>query len=249
LHTRLGVTDLLSGILMMTALYSVNLHVMGRSNLSLLETETLSTRVHALIPATAGWSDDVMFGLIFLVIALLLGGAPAGFLKTDFGSPMRSVGDIPGMITRQGVRRPRQGRRRLVVGKQGADRLRQPRVAGDPPGDERQRPPAEDVLDVRRPDVGRAIAEGRAIAGPAVVQLVRMHDHQLSGQGMTRLAAIVAALHALERHADGVGVVAMRGIGCAREARLDPVHGARGPDEPVFSGGGQPGFPSLTTRG
>jgi putative ABC transport system permease protein len=107
LHTRLGVTDLLSGILMMTALYSVNLHVMGRSNLSLLETETLSTRVHALIPATAGWSDDVMFGLIFLVIALALGGALAWFLKTDFGIAMRSVGDNPAMITAQGVDRRR----------------------------------------------------------------------------------------------------------------------------------------------
>jgi len=116
LHTRLGVTDLLSGILVMTALYSVNLHVMGRSNLSLLDTETLATRVHAMIPATALWSDDVTFGLIFLAIAVALGAALAWFLKTDFGIAMRSVGDNPAMITAQGVDRRRMIQIGLALG-------------------------------------------------------------------------------------------------------------------------------------
>jgi len=107
LHTRAGVTDLLSGILVMTALYSVNLHVMGRSNLSLLETETLATRFHALVPATAAWPEDVTFGLLFLAVALLLGGGLSWYLKTDFGIAMRSVGDNPAMITAQGVDRRR----------------------------------------------------------------------------------------------------------------------------------------------
>jgi putative tryptophan/tyrosine transport system permease protein len=107
LHTRAGVTDLLSGILVMTALYSVNLHVMGRSNLSLLETETLATRLHALIPATAAWPEDVTFGLLFLAVALILGSLLAWYLKTDFGIAMRSVGDNPAMITAQGVDRRR----------------------------------------------------------------------------------------------------------------------------------------------
>jgi len=105
LHTRLGVTDLLSGILVMTALYSVNLHVMGRSNLSLLDTETLVTRLHALAPMTKAWPDDVTFGLLFLAIAVLLGGGLSWFLKTDFGIAIRSVGDNPAMITAQGVDR------------------------------------------------------------------------------------------------------------------------------------------------
>ncbi|HEX9165523.1 MAG TPA: hypothetical protein VF862_06405 [Gemmatimonadales bacterium] len=105
LHTRLGVTDLLSGILVMTALYSVNLHVMGRSNISLLDTETLVTRLHALAPMTKAWPDDVTFGLLFLAIALLLGGGLSWFLKTDFGIAIRSVGDNPAMITAQGVDR------------------------------------------------------------------------------------------------------------------------------------------------
>jgi putative ABC transport system permease protein len=107
LHTRLGVTDLLSGILVMTALYSVNLHVMGRSNLSLLSTATLATPLHRLFPATASWPDDVTFGVIFLVVAILLGALLAWYLKTDFGIAMRSVGDNPAMITAQGVDRRR----------------------------------------------------------------------------------------------------------------------------------------------
>jgi putative ABC transport system permease protein len=107
LHTRLGVTDLLSGILVMTALYSVNLHVMGRSNLSLLSTASLATPIHALFPATKSWSEDVTFGVIFLVMAVLLGALLAWYLKTDFGIAMRSVGDNPAMITAQGVDRRR----------------------------------------------------------------------------------------------------------------------------------------------
>ena len=107
LHTRLGVTDLLSGILMMTALYSVNLHVMGRSNLSLLSTATLATPLQSLFPASKSWPDDLTFGVIFLVLTVLLGALLAWYLKTDFGIAMRSVGDNPAMITAQGVDRRR----------------------------------------------------------------------------------------------------------------------------------------------
>jgi ABC-type uncharacterized transport system, permease component len=59
LHTRLGVNDLLAGILVMTALYSVNLHVMGKSNISLLDVRTVVGDVHAVIPASVTWSDDL----------------------------------------------------------------------------------------------------------------------------------------------------------------------------------------------
>ena len=107
LHTRLGVSDLLSGILVMTALYSVNLHVMGRSNLSLLDTATLATPVHSIFPATASWPDDVTFGVVFLAISALLGAVLTWYLKTDFGMAMRSVGDNPAMIIAQGVDRRR----------------------------------------------------------------------------------------------------------------------------------------------
>src|SRR6185436_11428292 len=105
LHTRLRVTELLAGILVMTALYSVNLHVMGRSNVSLLDRATLVTRFHAIAPRTASWSGDISFGVVFFVLMLILGVAFAWFLRTDFGTAMRASGDNPAMITAQGVDR------------------------------------------------------------------------------------------------------------------------------------------------
>jgi putative ABC transport system permease protein len=105
LHTRLRVTELLAGILVMTALYSVNLHVMGRSNISLLDRATLATRLHSLVPATASWSSDVTFGAVFLALMLVLGFVFTSFLRTDFGTAMRAAGDNPAMIIAQGVDR------------------------------------------------------------------------------------------------------------------------------------------------
>ena len=105
LHTRLRVTELLAGILVMTALYSVNLHVMGRSNISLLDRSTLATRLHTLFPITAGWPNDFSFGAVFLVLVLVLGLIFTWFLRTDFGTAMRAAGDNPAMIIAQGVDR------------------------------------------------------------------------------------------------------------------------------------------------
>jgi putative ABC transport system permease protein len=105
LHTRLKVTELLAGILVMTALYSVNLHVMGRSNISLLDRETLATRLHATIPTTAAWPNDVSFGVVFLLLVLVIGHGFTWFLRTDFGTAMRAAGDNPAMIIAQGVDR------------------------------------------------------------------------------------------------------------------------------------------------
>ena len=105
LHTRLRVTELLAGILVMTALYSVNLHVMGRSNVSLLDRETVATRLNTILPAAASWPSDVTFGVVFLVLTLVLGLAFTWFLRTDFGTAMRAAGDNPAMIIAQGVDR------------------------------------------------------------------------------------------------------------------------------------------------
>jgi putative ABC transport system permease protein len=116
LHTRLKVTELLAGILVMTALYSVNLHVMGRSNISLLDRATLATRLRTLVPAAASWPNDVAFGVVFLGLVLVLGLGLAWFLRTDFGMAMRAVGDNPAMITAQGVDRRRMVELGLALG-------------------------------------------------------------------------------------------------------------------------------------
>ena len=105
LHTRLKVTELLAGILVMTALYSVNLHVMGRSNISLLDRATLATRLHTIAPATNAWTSDITFGVVFVTLMLVLGLVLTWFLRTDFGTAMRAAGDNGAMIIAQGVDR------------------------------------------------------------------------------------------------------------------------------------------------
>ncbi|HEX6573380.1 MAG TPA: hypothetical protein VF042_00295, partial [Gemmatimonadaceae bacterium] len=95
--------DLLAGILVMTALYSVNLHVMGKSNISLLDQATVVKDVHRLIPPSVNWSDDMSLGILFLIVTIVLGAIVTWYLRTDFGMAMRAVGDNPAMITAQGV--------------------------------------------------------------------------------------------------------------------------------------------------
>jgi putative tryptophan/tyrosine transport system permease protein len=115
LATKCRINPLLSGILVMTGLYSVNLHVMGRSNLPLLEVKTLATgaenfgtRIFAGSADldVAGWAVSVrdasmlLSVLIFVaVICLLL----YLFFRTDMGTAMRATGDNPDMIRALGV--------------------------------------------------------------------------------------------------------------------------------------------------
>src|SRR5262249_38882637 len=102
---------LLAGILVMTALYSVNLHVMGRSNLPLLAEKTVfsaarhvtseESRVHFL-----GWEVQLqeLVALAFmLAIIALMGGLLYAFFRTNLGMAMRATGDNPQMIRALGV--------------------------------------------------------------------------------------------------------------------------------------------------
>jgi putative ABC transport system permease protein len=115
LHTRFKINPLLSGILVMTALYSVNLHVMGSSNLSLLGVNTLATQsermgVKLMRGATsfdlAGWDvsvrDATVLGAIVSAV-LLTGTLLYWFLRTNLGIAMRATGDNVQMIRALGV--------------------------------------------------------------------------------------------------------------------------------------------------
>ena len=100
IHTHFDINDLLAGILTMTALYSVNLHVMGRSNVSLLRERTLITLLKEIgLPLSEDW---LVFGF-FLLLAIVCKLGLDWFLRTDFGMAMRATGDNPLMITAQGV--------------------------------------------------------------------------------------------------------------------------------------------------
>ena len=115
LHSRFKIHGLLSGILVMTALYSVNLHVLGKSNVSLQSATTLSTYADNLGSWLLGGRTSVHFfgwevsaselsalGFSFLII-VLSGVALYAFLRTDLGTAMRATGDSPQMIRALGV--------------------------------------------------------------------------------------------------------------------------------------------------
>lgn len=98
LNTRGKIIGLLAGILTMTALYSVNLRVMGRSNVTLLNARTIFTYMEDWgIPRQ--WVFMIAFVLVAVVIKVLLDS----FLKTQLGFALRAAGDNPGMARAQGV--------------------------------------------------------------------------------------------------------------------------------------------------
>ena len=114
LHTRLRINPLLSGILVMTGLYSVNLRVMGGSNVPLSDAVTLVDRARKAAEGIAGveavrislWEVPVgdlavLTGSFLLVCLLAL--ALHLFLRTDFGTALRASGDNGQMALAQGV--------------------------------------------------------------------------------------------------------------------------------------------------
>src|SRR5262249_29977534 len=98
LHTRFRINGLLAGILVMTALYSVNLFVLGKSNQPLLDVPTLASYGDALADAAAGERTRLQFliwefapreSALFVLSLLLVGLAIVLlylFLRTELGT-------------------------------------------------------------------------------------------------------------------------------------------------------------------
>ena len=115
LHTRFRIQGLLAGILVMTALYSVNLHVLGRSNLPFQENTTVASYGDWLGSAMSGgrptvdvlgWSlpaRDLSMLVLALTITALFGCGLYLFFRTNLGMAMRATGDNPQMIRALGV--------------------------------------------------------------------------------------------------------------------------------------------------
>jgi putative ABC transport system permease protein len=115
LATKFKINGLLSGILVMTALYSVNLHIMGRSNVPLLGQKTLATYAERIGTKAlggrvslnvAGWEvssvDASVLVLTFVAIAVA-GVVLFAFFQTNLGTAMRATGDNSQMIRALGV--------------------------------------------------------------------------------------------------------------------------------------------------
>lgn len=115
LHVRLHVNRLLSGILVMTAMYSINLRIMKKSNVPLLSEPTLMSRAEGIAVrifgdqpflSIAGWELPTKdFGVLVIVFLLtvVIGVALFAFFRTNAGLAMRAVGDNSQMIRALGV--------------------------------------------------------------------------------------------------------------------------------------------------
>ena len=99
LHTKLRIPALLAGILTMIALYSVNLRIMGKANVSLLGKETAFT----LVESTLGVAYSQAVLLVGILSCLLFSVLMYWFFGTEIGAAIRATGDNPQMIRAQGV--------------------------------------------------------------------------------------------------------------------------------------------------
>lgn len=98
IHVKLKVRDLLSGIIMMTALYSINLRIAGKANLPIFSKETIfeNTFLDAAVPEAL---DPYLVCIILFVIVLLCKILLDLFLKTRAGYLLRAVGDNEVLVT------------------------------------------------------------------------------------------------------------------------------------------------------
>ena len=97
LQTRMGVNSLLAGIIVNTALYSVNIAVMGGSSvLNMNKTETVFTAMQAALkPLGLGSLYKLVVGLIAVALVALFLGL---FLRTRLGLAIRATGNNPDMV-------------------------------------------------------------------------------------------------------------------------------------------------------
>ncbi|MEM7443796.1 MAG: ABC transporter permease [Pseudomonadota bacterium] len=98
LNVRFNILHLLASILTMIALYSINLRIMGRPNVALLQQETVLTPFYGLGLAQAE-VKPIFLGVLLILVVLILWR----FLVSDFGLAMRATGANPRMARAQGI--------------------------------------------------------------------------------------------------------------------------------------------------
>lgn len=97
LQTKMGVDSLLAGIIVNTALYSVNIGIMGgASNLNLSKSETVFTKMKALLENTFLANQYKL--IVILLVVILAVAVLVMFLKTRLGISIRCTGDNPDMV-------------------------------------------------------------------------------------------------------------------------------------------------------
>ncbi|WP_179394889.1 ABC transporter permease [Lacticaseibacillus absianus] len=111
LSTKGHIPVLLAGILVMTGLFSVNLRIMGRANLSLLNEANLFD--NAFLKSLPLYADSVVVGLIVCVVVVT---GLIVFLNTQLGQGFIAAGDNPTMARSLGIDPAHQQVLGLVIG-------------------------------------------------------------------------------------------------------------------------------------
>ncbi len=95
LNTKLRINALLAGILMMVALYSINLMIMGRANIPLLREVTVFEQVSQFLGIRTGVTLSVIFMVVLtcMILAIL-----NWFLRTEIGLALRATGENEQMV-------------------------------------------------------------------------------------------------------------------------------------------------------
>lgn len=99
LHTKCEIPAILAGILTQIGLYSINLRIMGRSNLPLLQVDTMFKSMASMLNITNPWAT-LLIGAVF---AFLVIAACYWFFGTEIGSAIRATGNNEKMVRSLGV--------------------------------------------------------------------------------------------------------------------------------------------------
>ncbi|HFH9837316.1 TPA: ABC transporter permease [Streptococcus suis] len=98
LHTKMKIPALLTGIVTLTGLYSINLKVLGKANVALLKQETLVTQLQEF--GLSKTNAVLVIGTIFVIVVIIL---LTLLLNTQVGLALRSTGDNIPMSEANGI--------------------------------------------------------------------------------------------------------------------------------------------------
>lgn len=99
LYTKLKIPAILAGILTMIALYSINLHIMGKANISLLRVDTVFSTTASLLHVSQSTAAFIVPAVLMIIISALI----YWFFGTELGMCIRATGYNPQMVRAQGV--------------------------------------------------------------------------------------------------------------------------------------------------
>jgi putative ABC transport system permease protein len=109
LHTKLKIPAILSGILTMIGLYSINLRIMGQANTSLVGLDTMISIIKGILPSAKelGIRDSTLNIWVTMAVGVILTAAVIGiiywFFGTELGCCIRATGNNEAMVRAQGV--------------------------------------------------------------------------------------------------------------------------------------------------